>query len=90
MIQQGRVFRLETRAGAEPAWAYRGTGSAVAARGACSEVASCARRTARAALERALEKLRREGGIGRTVTLAEFVDEYLAQHDASPVTLNTP
>ena len=42
---------------------------------------------ARAALERALERLRREGGIGRTVTLAEFVDEYLAQHDASPVTL---
>jgi integrase len=42
---------------------------------------------ARAALERALERLRREGGTGRTVTLGEFVDEYLAQHDASPVTL---
>jgi integrase len=44
---------------------------------------------ARAALERALEKLRRESGISRTLTLAEFVDEYLAQHDASPVTLRT-
>jgi integrase len=59
---------------------------AVVVRGACSVVALRARRT-RAALERALEKLRREGGIGRTLTLAEFVDEYLDQHDASPVTL---
>jgi hypothetical protein len=42
---------------------------------------------ARAALARALERLRREGGIGTTLTLAEFVDEYLDQHDASPVTL---
>jgi hypothetical protein len=33
---------------------------------------------------RALERLRREGGIRRAVTLAEFVEEYLAQHDASP------
>jgi integrase len=42
---------------------------------------------ARAALERALEMLRRRNGIGHMPTLAEFVDEYLAQHDASPVTL---
>jgi integrase len=42
---------------------------------------------ARAALERALEKLRREIGVGRRPTLAEFVDEYLAQHEVSPVTL---
>jgi hypothetical protein len=34
---------------------------------------------ARAALARALERLRREGGIGTTLTLAEFVDEYLDQ-----------
>ena len=39
------------------------------------------------ALERALEQLRREGGVGRIVTLAAFVDEYLAQHGASAVTL---
>ena len=43
--------------------------------------------SARAALERALEKHRREGGVGRRLTLAEFVDEYLAQHEVSPVTL---
>jgi hypothetical protein len=42
---------------------------------------------ARAALGRALEKLRRESGVGRRLTLAEFVDEYLAQHEVSPVTL---
>jgi integrase len=42
---------------------------------------------ARAALQRALEKLRREGGIGRRLTLAEFVDEYLGQHEVAPVTL---
>jgi hypothetical protein len=42
---------------------------------------------ARAALERALEKLRRESGVGTRPTLAEFVDEYLAQHEVSPVTL---
>ena len=39
---------------------------------------------ARAALEQTLEKLRRRGRIGRVPTLAEFVDEYLAQHEASP------
>jgi hypothetical protein len=42
---------------------------------------------ARAALDRALEKIRREGGVGRRLTLAEFVDEYLVQHEVSPVTL---
>jgi integrase len=42
---------------------------------------------ARGALELALEKLRRRGRIGRRPTLTEFVDEYLAQHEASPVTL---
>lgn len=42
---------------------------------------------ARAALERALEKLRRTSRSGRSLTLAEFVDEYLAQHEVAPVTL---
>jgi integrase len=37
------------------------------------------------ALERALERLRREGQMTRTLTLAELVEEYLAQHDAEPV-----
>lgn len=40
-----------------------------------------------AALERELEKLRRRNRIARTVTLAELVDLYLAQHEASVVTL---
>jgi len=39
------------------------------------------------ALERALEKLRRENGTARRLTLAEFVEQYLEQHEASPVTL---
>jgi integrase len=87
VFQQGQVFRL-TSTGLEgtPLWAYRyrvggRDGKRVQRGGFASEG------NARAALERALERLRREGGIGRTVTLAEFVDEYLAQHDASPVTL---
>src|SRR5207342_2755943 len=42
---------------------------------------------ARAALERALEERRREQGLARALTLAEFVEEYLTQHEASPVTL---
>ena len=42
---------------------------------------------ARAALERALEKRRREQGVARRLTLAEFVDEYLTEREASPVTL---
>ncbi len=45
---------------------------------------------ARAALERALEKHRRRCGVGRRLTLAEFVHEYLAQHAVSPVTLARP
>jgi hypothetical protein len=42
---------------------------------------------ARAALERALEKLRRADGSARMLTLAELVERYLDQHEVSPVTL---
>ena len=42
---------------------------------------------ARVALERLLEKHRRGHWVGRRLTLTEFVDEYLAQHEVSPVTL---
>ena len=42
---------------------------------------------ARFALDRALEMLRRGGGTARTLTLAELVEEYLAQHEVAPVTL---
>ena len=87
MFQQGQVFEL-TSTGPQgmPLWAYRyriggRDGKRVQRGGFAIE------RDARAALEQALEKLRRRGRIGRMPTLAEFVDEYLAQHDASPVTL---
>jgi integrase len=87
VLQQGQVFKL-TSIGAQgtPLWAYRyRIGGRDARRVQRGGFAS--EEDARTALERALERLRRESGIGRTLTLAEFVDEYLAQHDASPVTL---
>jgi integrase len=86
VFQQGQVFRLRSRAGDEPLWAYRyrvgGRGSRRVQRGGFAS-----EEDARTALERALDRLRHESGLGRAFTLAEFVDEYLAQHDASPVTL---
>jgi len=39
------------------------------------------------ALERELERLRRERRISRRLTLAELVEAYLAQHDVQPVTI---
>jgi len=39
------------------------------------------------ALERTLEQVRRERGCGTALTLAELVDEYLAQHDGEPQTI---
>ena len=39
------------------------------------------------ALERELERLRRERRIARRLTLAELVEVYLAQHDVQPVTI---
>jgi hypothetical protein len=87
MIQQGQVFRLGSvaRDGGE-LWAYRyrtgGRDSKQVQRGGFRSEAD-----ARAALERALEKQRRGRGVGRRLTLGEFVDEYLAQHEVSPVTL---
>ncbi len=44
-------------------------------------------RDARDALERELERLRRERQIPRSLTLAELVETYLAQHDVQPVTI---
>jgi len=86
VFQQGQVVKLRSRAGPEMLWAYRyrvgGRGSKRVQRGGFAS-----EEDARAALVRALEKLRREHGIARTLTLSELVDEYLAQHEASPVTL---
>jgi hypothetical protein len=44
-------------------------------------------RDAAEALERELERLRREQRISGSLTLAELVDTYLAQHDVEPVTI---
>jgi integrase len=44
-------------------------------------------RAAAEALERVLERLRRDQGLVETPTLAEFVDVYLAQHEGEPETI---
>jgi hypothetical protein len=87
MLQQGQVFNLaSTGVEGVPLWAYRyrigGRDAKQVQRGGFA-----IERDARAALEQTLEKLRRRGRIGQMPTVAEFVDEYLAQHEASPVTL---
>jgi integrase len=87
MVQQGRVFQL-TRCGpgGERLWAYRyrigGRESERVQRGGFAS-----ERDARDALERELERLRRERRIPRSLTLAELVETYLAQHDVQPVTI---
>jgi hypothetical protein len=87
MFQQGQVFELATGGSdGERLWAYRyRTGGRSSKRvqlgGFLSE------QDAREALGRALERLRREQRLSRSVTLAELVDEYLAEHDATPVTI---
>src|ERR671930_921346 len=87
MVQQGQTFEL-TRCGrdGEPLWAYRyrtgGRGSKRVQRGGFAS-----QQDARDALERELERLRRERQISRSLTLAELVETYLAQHDVQPVTI---
>jgi hypothetical protein len=86
MIQQGQVFKLRTRgADGQAVWAYRyrleGRGSER------PQVGGFATRVeAETALRKVLDRLGPGGGRA-TVTLAEFVDEYLEMHDAAPVTL---
>ena len=87
-MQQGQVFQLKKRAvDGRPVWAYRyrtdGPGSSRLQRGGFSS-----ERDAAEALERALEHLRRQKGVGSTLTLKELVEEYLAQHDAAPETID--
>ena len=87
-MQQGQVFELKKRAvDGRPVWAYRyrtdGPGSRRLQRGGFSS-----ERDAAEALERALEHLRRQNGVGSTLTLKELVEEYLAQHDAEPETID--
>src|SRR5881409_2310845 len=87
-MQQGQVFELKKRAvDGSPVWAYRyrtdGPGSRRLQRGGFSS-----ERDAAEALERTLEHLRRQKGVGSTLTLKELVEEYLAQHDAEPETID--
>jgi integrase len=87
VLQQGQVFEVATRGrDGKRLWAFRYRAGGRSAKrvqrgGFRSE------EDARAALERVLEELRRETGVGRRPTLAEFVDEDLGQHEVSPVTL---
>jgi hypothetical protein len=85
MVQQGQVFKLGSHNG-EPRWAYRyrigGRGSTRVRRGGFAT-----EQAAVEALERALERLRREQGLVETPTLREFVDVYLAQHGGEPETV---
>jgi integrase len=87
MLQQGQVLKLKSKgASGEALWAYRyrlgGRDSKRVQRGGFQSA-----QDAREALERELEVLRRVDGVGSSLTLAELVDEYLAQHDAEPVTI---
>jgi integrase len=87
MVQQGQVFELTRRGpGGERWWAYRyRTGGRDSKRVQRGGFAS--EQDARDALERELERLRRERRISRSLTLSELVDVYLAQHDVQPVTI---
>lgn len=82
------MFQLTTcgRDG-EPLWAYRfragGRGSRRIQQGGFASEAEAAE-----ALERALQRLRREQRLIGAPTLAELVEEYLGQHEAEPETLD--
>lgn len=87
MMQQGQVFQLAKRGrDGEPLWAYRyRTGGRSSRR--VQQGGFVSEQDAREALDRALDRLRRERRIPRSLTLAELVDVYLAQHDVQQVTI---
>jgi hypothetical protein len=66
----------------------RGARATVRIRDGCSGEGFSSERDAAEALERALEHLRRQKGIGSTLTLKELLEEYLAQYDAEPETID--
>ena len=87
MSQQGQVFPMKSNQPDGTAlWGYRyrtgGRGSGRVQRGGF-----CSERDARESLERALERVRRANGTGTALTLTGLVDEYLAQHEAQPETI---
>jgi hypothetical protein len=86
-MQQGQVFQLNRKGrDGQPQWAFRyrsgGRGSPRVQRGGFGSEADAA-----AALERELDRVRRERRIPRGLALAERVETYLAQHDVQPVTI---
>jgi integrase len=87
MVQEGQTIELTRRGpNGEPLWAYRyRTGGRDSKRIQRGGFAS--EQDARDALEHELERLRRERRIARRLTLAEFVEAYLEQHDVQPVTI---
>ena len=89
MMQQGQVFELNpSRGDGRTLWAYRyRTGGRTAKRIQRGGFAS--EQDARAALERALERLRRRQNRGRIPTLSELVEQYLA-HLRSSRTCHLP
>jgi integrase len=85
--QQGQVFELKASGpGGKRRWAYRyrvgGRGSPRMQRGG-----SESEQAASEALERALERLRREQGLVEAPKLSELVEIYLSQHDGEPETV---
>jgi hypothetical protein len=86
MIQQGQVFKLKTkRADGQPLWAYR-----YRPEGRSSERPQVGGFATRGEAEKALRKVLDRLGPGRgraSITLAEFVDEYLEMHQAELVTI---
>lgn len=87
MVQQGQVFKLKTKgADGKPLWAYR---YRLQGRGSCRrQVGGFASRTeAQRALRKTLDRLR-PGGRAATLTLIEFVEEYLQAHPGQPVTVS--
>ena len=86
MFQQGQVFKLKARcAHGEPLWAYRyrvaGRGSARLQVGGFSSRAEAQR-----ALQNKLARLV-PGGRSATLTLGEWVEEYLDAHQGERVTV---
>lgn len=86
MVQQGQVFKLKAKgADGEPLWAYRyrvaGRGSARLQVGGFSTRAEAQR-----ALQNKLARLL-PGGRSATLTLGEWVDEYLETHQGERVTV---
>ena len=86
MIQQGQVYKLKSKGpDGQPLWAYRyrleGRGSERPQVGGFAT-----RAEAEKALRKVIDRLGPGGGMA-TITLAEFVDEYLEMHQAAPVTI---